>query len=536
MENEKMKTISELNLGFSDAENYQRRENKDLFNSIFVKNEFLDDLMRPQTFFLIGEKGTGKTAYAVYLSNNNYKDTNSSLKYIRETDYNKFVELKKSNNLQLSDYTSIWKVILLLLLARNIEPKELDHNPFSKSGRLKALYTAIDEYYQGAFSPEILYALELVENTKVAAELVAKNLKISGEEGSALTSKESRFQVNLLYIENQFERALHDLKLKNNQILFIDGIDIRPYGIEYKDYLECIKGLANALWSLNNDFFPKVKDSKGRFRVILLLRPDIFNSLGLQNTTNKVRDNSVYLDWRTTYPGYRTSRLFALSDRLLSSQQIETIQPGVAWDYYFPWTAPSTSTKRDSDESFMKVLRLSYSRPRDVISILQILQDEFKEKRKEVSKVFAEEDLRSNDFLNKFSEYLMGGIKDQLSFYYNDKDYEMFLKFFTFLEGKPEFSYTVYKSAYDKFTEYVIDHHTDIPEFVETNDKFLQFLYDTNILCHIEDTDDIPLFRWCYRERGPSNIAPKVNLDSRYRIHYGLYKALNVGNLKKKNK
>ena len=56
-----MKAIPKLNLGFSDAENYQRRENKDLFNSIFVKNEFLDDLMRPQSFFLIGEKGTGKT-------------------------------------------------------------------------------------------------------------------------------------------------------------------------------------------------------------------------------------------------------------------------------------------------------------------------------------------------------------------------------------------------------------------------------------------------------------------------------------------
>ena len=66
-----MKGILDLNLGFTDAENYQRRENKDLFNSIFVKNDFLDELMNSSTFFLIGEKGTGKTAYAVFLSNNN---------------------------------------------------------------------------------------------------------------------------------------------------------------------------------------------------------------------------------------------------------------------------------------------------------------------------------------------------------------------------------------------------------------------------------------------------------------------------------
>ena len=75
-----MKTVLELKTGFGDAENYQRRENRDLFNRIFVKNEFLDNILSPNTFFLIGEKGTGKTAYAVYLANNNYQNTTSSLR------------------------------------------------------------------------------------------------------------------------------------------------------------------------------------------------------------------------------------------------------------------------------------------------------------------------------------------------------------------------------------------------------------------------------------------------------------------------
>lgn len=524
-----MKLIPDLELGFRDAENYQRRENKELFNAIFVRNAFLDDLLKPQTFFLIGEKGTGKTAYAVYLSNNNFQGTSSEIKYIRETDYNKFISLKKSQHLQLSDYTSIWKVILLLLLARSIKPEELDHNPFSKSGRLKALSNAIDEYYHGAFSPEIIYALEWVEHSKIAAELLSKNLKLGGEEGESFTSKESRFQVNLLYIEQQFQKAIQELKLRNNHILFIDGIDIRPGGIEYSDYLECIKGLANAVWSLNNDFFPKIRDSKGRFRVVLLIRPDIFSSLGLQNTTNKVSDNSVYLDWRTTYPSYRSSRLFELSDKLLATQQDARLILGQAWDHYLPWRSASTSPKRESDPSFVRVLRLSYSRPRDIVAILQILKGEFVSKGRHPSESFVEADLNSNDFLSKFSEFLMGGVKDQLAFYYNDGDYEMFLKFFSFLEGHSEFSYSEYLTAYGKFTEFVLENHDNIPEFVESNNGFLQFLYDTNIICHIEDTDDEPLFRWCYRERGPSNISPKISLEKRYRIHYGLLKALNLG-------
>lgn len=529
IEDEKMKTISELNLGFRDAENYQRRENKQLFNNIFVKNIFLDDLLSPNSFFMLGEKGTGKTAYAVFLANNYYKNCISELKYIRETDYKKFVTLKKERQLQLSDYSDIWKVILLLLLARSVKSEELDHNPFSKNRKIKALMQAIDDYYANAFSPEIIYALGIVENSKIAAEIISKHLKLGGEEGFSVTFHESRFQVNLLYIQNQFEKALSDIKIKNNHLLFIDGIDIRPGSIPYKDYLECVKGLANAVWSLNNDFFPKIRDSVGRFRVILLLRPDIFNSIGLQNLTNKVRDNSVYLDWRTTYPSYRTSTIFELSDKILSAQQDDTLEVGQAWDYYFPWKSPSTNPIREYDPPFISFLRLSYSRPRDIIAIIQIMQDEFKQKREVKNMVFSEEDLRNKDFQNKYSEYLMGGIKDQLSFYYNEEDYEMFLRFFTFLSGRYEFSYKEYIDAYNSFTEFILDNHDEIPEFVETRDKFIQFLYDTNIICYIEDIETEPLFRWCYRERNPSDISPKVKLNQKYRIHYGLLKALNIG-------
>ena len=59
-----LKTIGELNLGYSDAENYLARERKKMFSDIFVKNSYLEKLLEPTTYFLIGEKGTGKTAYA----------------------------------------------------------------------------------------------------------------------------------------------------------------------------------------------------------------------------------------------------------------------------------------------------------------------------------------------------------------------------------------------------------------------------------------------------------------------------------------
>ena len=332
-----------------------------------------------------------------------------------------------------------------------------------------------------------------------------------------------------LDIQNEFEKALSSLKLKFNHILFIDGIDIRPGSIPYEEYLDCVKGLAEAIWSINNDFFANIKDSKGKLRAVILLRPDIFNSIGLQNSTNKLRDNSVYLDWRTSYDNYRNSQLFLLADKLLSSQQTDKLVLGNAWDYYFPWNAPTVNRERESDSSFLSFLRFSYSRPRDLVTMMKFMQDEFNEKHKIKSKVFTLEHFDSNEFRNKYSEYLLGGIKDQLAFYYTPKDYSTFYHFFSFLNGKAKFTYQEYISTYNEFRKYVDKNHIPVPQFLDTADTFLQFLYDSNIICYVEEGEQITLFRWCYRQRNLTDISPQVKTNTRYEIHYGLYKSLNVG-------
>jgi len=524
-----MLKIPELNFGFSDAENYKRRENKVIFNHIFLRTDSLDKLCESRIFFLIGEKGTGKTAYAVYLSNNDYKSNLASISYIRETEYQKFVTLKQERHLELSDYTNIWKVIIYLLLAQQIHEREKS-TLLSRFSKFRNLKKAIDEYYANAFSPEIIYAIRFVEESKLAAELIAQHARVGGEQSSGISFTEKRFQTNLLYIQKNFEDALSSLKLSRSYILFIDGIDIRPSSIPYQEYSECVKGLANAIWSINNDFFSSIKDSKGRLRTVLLIRPDIFNSLGLQNQNNKIRDNSVLLDWRTTYPTYRQSAIFMMTDRLLSFQQKTNLNLGEAWDYYFPYD-PTSVQKRSltSPTSFVQFLRFSLYRPRDIVTMLTILQENFIEQNKNTNYVFSEKDFAHPDFRRKLSEYLLGEVMEQISFYYTTSDYELFLKFFEYLNGSYKFTYEEYVDAYSSLIKFISENEKAKPAFFETADRFLQFLYDLNILCYVEDTLDEHFMRWCFRERNFSNISPKVKSHLRYEIHYGFQKALNLG-------
>jgi len=524
-----MLRIDELNFGFNDAENYRRKENKELFNKIFVRTEELDKLLHTNIYFLLGEKGTGKTAYAVYLSNNYYKNHQCRINYIRETEYQKFITLKKEKHLQLSDYTSIWKVIICLLIAQKISEDEEDGSLLNSFFKFKNLKKAIDEYYSYAFTPEIIYAINFIENSKLAAELLSKYIKVGGELNTNISFSESHFQTNLLFIQKEFEDALRSIKLKKNHLLFIDGIDIRPGSIPHADYLECIKGLANAVWSINNDFFSSIKDSPGRMRVVLLMRPDIFVSLNLQNQNNKIRDNSILLDLITTYQDYRISPLFKIVDQLMSAQQKEKLDIGKAWDYYFPYKAVNFKTKRIEDSSFIPFLRSSFYRPRDFISMLSILKDNFIKKNKNSTAVFQEEDFEENDFKRNYSDYLLGEIKDHLTFYYSGKDYELFLKYFQYLDGKINFTYEEFTSAFSKLYSYVSKNKLNMPDFMGSPDLFLQFIYELNVIGYLEEAKDEFFIHWCFKDRNYSNIAPKIRTHIRYVVHYGLSKALNLG-------
>lgn len=522
-----MKTIKELNLGFSDAQNYTQKANKELFNNIFVKNQFLDKLLYSTTFFLIGEKGTGKTAYSVFLKNNDYKGNKTLLSYISATDYEKFYSLKKTKKLDITDYSGIWKVIILLLLSKEITKGDEINSLFNKSN-LSQLMKAIDEYYMDAFSPEIVTALKIVDSTELAAKLICKYSEVTGKESSLIEFEETRFQMNLFYIEKKFSDAIRKLKLNKNINLFIDGIDIRPNNIPYDDYIECIRGLADACWSLNTELFQNVKDTKGHLKVVLLLRPDIFSTLNLQNATNKLRDNAVFLDWRTTYTEYKSSKLYQVSQKILGyQQQIE----GDIWEKYLPWKMQSTSQKREYDTAFMEFLRISLSRPRDILVILQFLKEQMLDKGLGNNEFFDEEVYNSNQFQNAYSEFFMSSLKDQLSFYYSIDDFNHFVKFFDYFEYC-DFTFEDYQKNYDKFVEYILNNAKDIPKFVDDPIRFLQLLYDSNIIAAVNNKKDgSNYFHFSYREKTLSNIEPKVPIDENttYRFHYGLYKKVRFG-------
>jgi cold shock CspA family protein len=332
----------------------------------------------------------------------------------------------------------------------------------------------------------------------------------------------------LLYIERQFEEALKSVKLTDTHILFIDGIDIRPESTSFEEYLDCVKGLANAVWSLNNDVFPRIADSPGRMRIVLLLRPDIFNSLGMLNRNTKLKDNSVVLSWNTKYGSHRESDIFKLADRMFLAQQEEPHSVGECWDHYLPFDATNFRMDASGRSSFVTLLRYSFHRPRDILSILDTLYEVFVRSNPDKKK-FEPADLSSPEFRSAYSDYFLGEIRDNLSFYYNTEEFEAFLKFFEYLNGKQKFSYEEYLDSFTHFIGFLSGQAKKPPSFMRSPEEFLQFLFDLNVICYIEHADNERFFHWCFIDRTVTNISPKVKTNMEYEIHYGLSSALNLG-------
>lgn len=532
-----MKAFSEIDFGYGDAANYKNnRKYKDLFSKVFVKDEKLEKLMREDTYYLIGDKGTGKTAYSVFLENNEYQNTQSRVINLEATDYKIFLNLKKLGFLQLSDFSRVWKIILLLITAESIQKDNIASFGPKRSALFDALRNEIDNYYENAYIPEIANSVKYIfdEACGLQGGISFNSLGLGSNIQSNIAEKMiteyvvQKFQNNLADMEKKFCAAFSRLKINKNKFIFIDSIDVKLDDITEPEYQACIQGLANAIWSINTDVFRPMPESNGFLKVVLSIRTDMFSKLNLHNQANKVRDNSVLLDWRTTYKNYTTSPLFRLCNNLLSyDNPIENGQ--TPWDYYFPWFTDSTNPeKRENDSSFINCLRFSLSRPRDMISIMKAIQNQ--NRKNKGSEVTTLEDFKNDDTENEISNYYIDEAKDWCLHKFSDKEFITLTFFFQFLDGKSKFDYQEYREAFEAYQQQVSDRKMDIFEEILDADAFLQLLYDLNMICYYEkDRHGNDLFRFCYREREIYNLSPQVKTNSVYGVHYALLRALNLG-------
>ena len=438
--------------------------------------------------------------------------------------YRKFLNMKSRGMLDLSEMKDVWMNLLYLVIAERIVQAS---RPKILSGlRMKKLKEAIDVFYSDAFKPELVNAFEFVQNASSSINVMAKKgvFSVGGSSDDEMrnTYEEHSYQISLLKIQKGFEDAFEDLKVNFSYILFVDGIDGRPTEIDNKDYFECITGLVNAVLEINRG----VLGRKG-IKVMPLMRPDVMYRNPIQNMNQKLRDNSVLLNWDTSYTGYVRSKLFKIADDFFAKQQNEIYELGESWNYYFPYKIQKRryAGKSGEENPFVELLRYSSYKPRDILTMLNEMITNTSGDR------FSREDFVR--MLNNYEEYLEGELKDYLLIYMNESEYENFRMLFDYFHGCSKFDYSEFKNRHTEYIIYLKSIDKRVPEEMDTPQKALQLLYDANLIGYYENltTPNGNIehrVHWSCKERSYANIRPSIKINETYYFHLGYARTLGI--------
>lgn len=508
-----------IEIPFDEAENYFMPTNKEKLNKLFYQDRNFKILQLDTTYYLIGEKGSGKTTYCAYFCNNTINNIKSKRYPITVDDYNKIIQMKKEEKLNYTHYLTLWKAILLTKLLASIEDNEIGLFNGKAINNIRLL---LQEYSFSQITMDTFSPVTFMDNEKFSAgiggQISTDESKFNGtfaqENASQLTREKYIYEDNWIKFINTIAAELSKLRLKNHHYLFVDGIDIRPRDISYSEYSNCIFPLVRAVYELNSDILCKIKDrKKGRLQIVLLTRLDIFLKSGLSNAGSKIADNSAFLNWSmSNEKSYRTSELFGLVNNILGPNILpEDEKP---WDKYFNF---KIARGRDSFNSFNYFLRLTTSRPRDFVKLLKISKELCeKDGLENPTHTIIESDL----FQRAYSAYYVDSLRTGLGFYYSEVEIRVLIDFIRSIR-KCRITYGEFKGAWNRFSD---------REKLETTFSncfsVISLLFDYNIIGLYEDD---AYYRWKYREVSIANYdygleENSLTDTSKFRFHWAVEK------------
>tara|TARA_R110001583_G_scaffold61165_1_gene181100 strand:+ start:110 stop:1561 length:1452 start_codon:yes stop_codon:yes gene_type:complete len=322
----------------------------------FFKTHDIELLIKGDKSFVIGRKGTGKTAIAKHIKQIQGYNQFSKTLSLKNFPFNELYELDNESYTKPNQYITIWKYIiysnLLYLMSEN---ERTDPSLTEKIRKLmpkdpeKALSRSIKEWVSGGFS----------------AGFASFSLGVSGNTNES--------QVSLSWIDRV--QILEDVILENidesNYFILFDELDedYRYQALvgDSNNYLILITGLFKAIQDIKS-----VSSNAGKnINPILFLRDDIFAELKDPDKT-KWDDFTVYLNWTK----FTIQPLLAhrISKSLNDSNSESRMSFGKAWYSIFQDEKIGIGRNRRQKEItiYEWISRNTHLRPRDYIKYLQL--------------------------------------------------------------------------------------------------------------------------------------------------------------------
>ncbi len=318
----------------------------------FVKIPEYDGIKNGDYRYVIGRKGTGKTAIVEQIANEASSEFNSFVKYLslRNFPIQTLRELKDRALGSKSQYVPIWTFLILTEISRLI----IQDNRIQNSESVKVLKKFIKTNF-----PSNLGFSETLRNLKTNQNKVSILKTPFGYENTSESINERTITVHFQKASEILTNLIKNIDSDCNFYLLFDELD-EGYSANDKNLnlllLSLFRAVENTFLDLKNCI---------KFRPVLALRSDIFNNLE-DNDLNKLDDYIINLKWTKEY--HTSYSIYDLINARINAS-INVRFPEHAWEQVTFNEDRNIPRKINSLWEF--IYNRTFERPRDVIKFMK---------------------------------------------------------------------------------------------------------------------------------------------------------------------
>lgn len=323
----------------------------------FFETKAAAGLYNGEQCFVIGRKGSGKTAIAEHIQNLQSYNTFARPLSFRNFPFNILSKFEQEGFAGASRFTNIWKYITYVTLLRAMAENEAISPDFR---------ARIDEEMPRDLSRATSDYIGQITDRSFGVKILG-----SGGDVGAKTA----FRVNETPISERvgiLEKLIAEHIDDSTYFVLYDDLD-DDYDLESaraeSTYARLLGGLFRATIDIKAAF-----DHRAKIYPIVFLRDDIFDML-TDNNKAKWSDCSVDLRWQSSLLGdMATYRLFRAADMDASEKMLKNGGKAIddAFALIFEKSRFRPGRRRRTRPLIAEIERRSYGRPRDVVAYLRI--------------------------------------------------------------------------------------------------------------------------------------------------------------------
>lgn len=393
---DKIRIFKEIDFGSIDGLNDKH------LSSYFLDKDYWSKLINGKEFFVVGRKGTGKSAIYTWLFEQQFEKgvliENLSFKNFP---FEKLLRMSDDDFSKPNQYQSIWRNIILSEIAGLIIKDQL--------AIIDEEYNEIKKYVDYRFGKDLTELHQKVMSTTTKMD---GSLKLKVFESSVSSSKGLELGdglENVTIINKRLEQLLRSYLKRNitrKYIVQFDQLDDNYTNfIENKAYFQCIISLFKSIYDLNLIFDYESVPVK----IIAYLRSDIYYEINTYDPDSARWDDHKYvLNWAIINKSDWTNPpLLQLINKRISNSYLQYKEIINPFGELFKKEQLGMADNGKLIDPFKYLVYRTFHRPRDLVQFCKYIQTEVKETNK----------LELRTILNaekKYSEWLLGEIANEI--------------------------------------------------------------------------------------------------------------------------